>query len=91
MYKQKLQELEIYLKHGDFSPIFKEYSIKHTLSDSSRRCLVRESINFLRQRTGNYPNREEKIALAESIICLFPSYKVENSNCGGIVNILLYF
>lgn len=85
-----MQELECYLNNGDFSAIFDEYSTKGTLSDSSRRCVVRESINFLRQRSGNYPNREDKIALAEAIIHLFPAYKVENSNCGGIVSIYLY-
>ncbi|KNC26098.1 hypothetical protein FF38_04227 [Lucilia cuprina] len=52
--------------------------------DSSRRCLVREAINFLHQRSGNYPKREDKIALAEAIIQLLPAFKVENSNCGGI-------
>lgn len=85
-----MQELESYLKKGDFSGIFEEYSTKETLSDSSRRCMVRESINFFGQRSGNYPNREEKTALAEAIIHLFTAYKVDYSNCGGIVRIIMY-
>lgn len=82
-----MQELESYLQSGDSSSILNEYSVKHTLSDASRRSLVRESINFLRQRSGNYPSREDKVALAEAIIQLFPAYKIENSDCGGIVRI----
>lgn len=46
--KQILQELESYLKNGDFS-VFEDYSAKQMLSDSSRRALVCESVNFLRQ------------------------------------------
>lgn len=81
-----MQELESYIKNGDFCALLNEYESKKTLTDSSRRCLVREATNFLRQRSGNYPNREDKVALAEAIVSLFPSFKVQNSNCGGIVS-----
>lgn len=59
------------------------------MSDNSRRTLVRESTNFLRQHCGNHPKRAEKIAIAEAIICLFPAFKVENSKFGGIVSMPL--
>jgi len=63
-----------------------EYENNKTLTDNSRRSLVRESVNFLRKNCGNLPKREEKIALAKSIIQLFPSYKVANSKFEGIVS-----
>ncbi|XP_017483331.1 PREDICTED: uncharacterized protein LOC108372200 [Rhagoletis zephyria] len=78
------QALENYIKSGDFSCILEEYKKSNTLSDSSRRSLVRESTNFLRQHCGNHPKRGEKIALAESIICIFPAFKIANSKFGGI-------
>lgn len=79
--------LEDYLKNNAAS-LLREYTEKGTLKDSSRRQLVREAVNLLRSLCGNYPKRDEKIALAKSIITLFPSYKIENSETGGIVCII---
>ncbi|XP_067622757.1 uncharacterized protein [Eurosta solidaginis] len=78
------QELQNYLRCGDFSSILEEYKQTNNLSDSYRRSLVRKCTNFLRKHCGNYPKREEKNALAESVIRLFPVYKVTNSKFGGI-------
>lgn len=84
-----MQSLEKYIKEGDYGCIFDEYTKNNNLCDRTRRNLVREATNFLRLLCGNHPKRQEKIALAESIIHLFPIFKVSNSKFGGIVSIIL--
>ncbi|XP_039952245.1 uncharacterized protein LOC126760006 isoform X2 [Bactrocera neohumeralis] len=73
-----------FLKEGDGAHILEEYNQTKTLSDASRRILVREAVNFLRKVCGNYPSRQQKIALAKAIIANFPVYKCSASEIGGI-------
>ena len=81
-----LQSLEKYIKEGDYGCIFEEYSAKSTLCDRTRRNLVREATNFLRKICGNHPKRQEKIALAESLIHLFPNECT--SECTKALNLI---
>lgn len=74
----------------DAPQLLEEYRLKGSLTDCSRRKLVSSSINLLRKTFGNYPTREEKIQLAKAIIDLFPSYKIDDSETGGIVRKIYY-
>lgn len=84
------KSLKEFFTNNDEETLLREYEKKSSLKDSSRREAVNLMVNSLRKNFGNYPAREEKIAVAKAGVTVFPSYKVENSEFGGIVRLTFF-
>ncbi|XP_032406326.1 uncharacterized protein LOC116711062 isoform X1 [Xiphophorus hellerii] len=57
--------------------IFEEYENTGFLSGKSRKCIVKMCVGDLVQRCGYYPLSGDKLALAKSIITIFPSLSIQ--------------
>lgn len=77
-----------FLEKGDAGHLLTEYANSGTLKDTSRRTLVREMGNYLRTTYGNNAKITGTAysALSLAAINLFPSFKVADSEFGGIVS-----
>lgn len=71
--------------------LLKEYEECQTFKDSTRRLLINICCRMLAKCYGSHPKRQEKIDLAHAIIDLFPTYRVNNSEIGGIVSFLFFY
>lgn len=56
--------------------------------DSTRRYLVNKVYLYMKQNFGNYPRKDQKIAVAKAVVALFPTYKTNNKD--GIVSIKIF-
>ncbi|XP_072533889.1 leucine-rich repeat and immunoglobulin-like domain-containing nogo receptor-interacting protein 2b isoform X3 [Salminus brasiliensis] len=57
--------------------ILADYEASGTLSETSRKLLVKIGVSDLVEQRGFYPSNEEKLMLAKSVITLFPSLKIK--------------
>lgn len=58
------------------------------LSDKSTKILLNRVIDYMDMEFGSSPSSEEQIMISMRLIELFPSLKVEKSDCSGIVSVL---
>ncbi|XP_056441039.1 uncharacterized protein LOC130378170 [Gadus chalcogrammus] len=57
--------------------VLADYEASGTLSESSRKLLVKIAVSELIERKGFYPQSEDKSKLARSMVALFPSLKIK--------------
>ncbi|KAL7877606.1 hypothetical protein SRHO_G00042490 [Serrasalmus rhombeus] len=57
--------------------ILSDYEATGTLSETSRKLLVKIGVSDLVERRGFYPSSDDKLLLAKSVITLFPSMKMK--------------
>ncbi|XP_056449876.1 uncharacterized protein LOC130385402 isoform X2 [Gadus chalcogrammus] len=57
--------------------VLADYEASGTLSESSRKLIVKIAVSELIERKGFYPQSEDKSKLARSMVALFPSLKIK--------------
>ncbi|XP_007238050.3 leucine-rich repeat and immunoglobulin-like domain-containing nogo receptor-interacting protein 2b isoform X2 [Astyanax mexicanus] len=57
--------------------ILADYEASGTLSETSRKLLVKIGVGDLVEQRGFYPSNEEKLMLAKNVVTLFPSLKIK--------------
>lgn len=71
--------------------VLNEYTKHECFSEKTRRVLINHLTNFITERFGSYPNKDQKVMVAKATIELFPALKVKDSEIGGIVCIYTFF
>jgi hypothetical protein len=82
-----LQDLEQFIVENKHKNLIIEENRNKILSDSSRRAAIDVLCKYMVEKFGEYPTRDEKIAVCHAFIGLFPSLKSEDGE--GIVGKLI--
>lgn len=79
------QTIKTFLLENDGARIINEFNHTKNLSKSTRNKLFDLLVDFIFQRIGLYPSKDEKVAISKAVVELFPNLYALNSKLDGIV------
>lgn len=79
------------MKSHNCTHIILEEKKNKQLTDKSLKKLLNRVIDYMESEFGLHATNEEMTVVSHRIIQLFPSLKIEKSDCGGIVSNLFMF
>lgn len=75
----------MFLKSRGIARALNEQNAKIKITETAERQLIDGLADFIIDRFGYYPNREQKIDVCKAAVRLFPYLYVKRSKIGGIV------